>query len=412
MLTAYEVAVKVSLLNGVASGLTAMSAQFAKVHGDVNKLQAGLDKIKLTMMTGGLLVGAGAAGFAALEKTVGPASKLTHELVQMNLAGMKSAEIAQSMKAAWAAAYTVPTSSTMETLATIRELRMVFGDTQHAIANAATVQKLQYVLANTAGGNPEMAREEAYTASKALEIRGAVKHPGEFNVQADLIAKAIVASGGKIAASDFKSAFTYGRLATPGWNDEFAYRILPTLIQEFKGKGGTSQGGPGNALMSAYDKIVNGVGKAASFEEAAKLGLINPTKIKYSKEGKIKGIQPGGFYDWELFERNPYEYAQKRLATAYKQRGYTEAQERQSLGIIFASRTASPMMAQLTMRPWQFERDKKLINQAQGIAAYETLIKQDPYAARMMLEKQWQSLLATIGFQIMPAVVGEPEPPS
>lgn len=408
MLTAYEVAVKVSLLNGVASGLTAMSAQFAKVHGDVSKLQAGLDKIKLTMLTGGLLVGAGAAGFAMLGKAVDPAREYAHQLTQMNVAGMKQVEVARAVKEAWGAAYAVPTSNATENLAAIRELRMVFGDTSHAIANVETVQKLQAVLANTAfGGDYGRGHDAAYTVAKALEMKGAVRTPGEFNAQADAMAKAIVASGGKVTAQDFLSTFKYGRSATLGWNDTFAYQILPTLVQEMKNGGGTGgAGGPGNALMSAYAAVVGGVVPQKALKEWQKLGLLDPSKIVWTKSGEAKGLEPGGITGSTLFQANPYQWAQQVLVPAMRAAGLnTEAQQRQTLQYLFPNRTAGFVMQQLALQGWKFERDQKLIQGADGLKAYEKLLKTDPYMARMALEKQWQNILVSLGYQIMPVLI-------
>lgn len=59
-LEAYSVAVKLSLVNHVSSGLLAMSAQFNKTGKDAKALQSELKKIKLMGAVGGAMMGAGA----------------------------------------------------------------------------------------------------------------------------------------------------------------------------------------------------------------------------------------------------------------------------------------------------------------------------------------------------------------
>src|SRR5581483_10143561 len=143
------------------------------------------------------------------------------------------------------------------------------------------VQQLQAVLQNVRGGN---AKDEAYTVARALEMKGAARNAGQFEAAADLMTKAIIASGGKVTAQDFLTAFKYGRAATLGWDDRFTFGILPTLIQEMKSAGGSGgAGGPGNALMSAYAAVVGGTVPQKALKLWHKLGLLDPSKIVWDK---------------------------------------------------------------------------------------------------------------------------------
>ena len=402
---AYKIAISISLVNNVTSGLLGMSSQFTKVHGDAQKLQAQLDKIKLTMIKGGAMLGVGAFGLGMIGKTIEPAKEYTHQLALMNTAGMKHLEIVRATNAAWAASKSVPTSSASENLSTVRELRMVFGDTSHAIENMPVVQQLQAILRDVRGGGH--GKDEAYEVAKALELKGAVKTPEEFKTQADLMAKAIVASGGKVGATDFLGTFKYGRSATAGWSDAFSYTILPTLIQEMKAAGGSGgAGGPGNALMSAYAAVVGGTIPQKSLKIWQQLGLLDPSKIVWDKVGAAKGVAPGGIRGSSEFQANPYQWTQDFLIPALKKAGYqTEAQQKQAMQYLFPNRTAGFVMSQMALQPWKFERDQKLIAGAQGLGAYNQLLKTDPEMAQMAMHKQWESLLAIIGYQIMPVLI-------
>jgi hypothetical protein len=349
--------------------------------------------------------GAGALGLFGIAHAVKPAEEYQHQLAQMNVAGMTHLEIVRATAAAWQATRNVPTTSISENLAAIRDLRMVFGDTQHAIEHMATVQKMQSVLGGLVG---QGSHEEAYTAAKALELKGAIKTPEEFVRQADMMTKAIVASGGKINPADFLGTFKFARAATSGWSDVFSYQILPTLIQEMKAQGGMGggAGGPGSALMSAYSAIVGGHIPAKSFSEWERMGMLDPASITRNKKGVATGVKPGGIRGTELFQENPYEWVQKVLLPSMERHGInTEKEIKQHLATLFPNRTAQFVMTNLATRRFQFERDQRLINQAQGIQAYDTLLKTDPRMARMALQKQWESLLATIGYTVMPELI-------
>lgn len=404
---AYKIAIRLSLINNVSSGLLGLSTQFTKVHNDAQLVQKDLDKIKLTMLKGAALVGVGAFGLGMIGKTIGPAKEYAHQLALMNTAGMKHLEIVKATNAAWDAAKVVPTSSASENLASVRELRMVFGDTGHAIENMPVVQQLQAILRDVKGGKSG-GRDEAYEVAKALELKGAVRTPEEFRVQADMMAKAIVASGGKVGATDFLGTFKYGRSATAGWSDAFSYTILPTLIQEMKTAGGSSggAGGPGNALMSAYAAVVGGTIPQKSLKIWQKIGMLDPSKIVYDKVGSAKGVHPGGIMGSDEFQSNPYLWVQKFLVPALQKAGYkTAEQEKQALQYLFPNRTAGFVMTQMATQGWKFERDRKLIGEAQGLGAYQQLLKNDPEMAQMALHKQWESLLAILGYQIMPVLI-------
>jgi hypothetical protein len=390
----------------VTSGLIGLARQFHTVHGSAQALQGQLNKIKLLTMGGAAVAGTGLFGLALIGKTVPAAKEYVHQLQQMNIAGMKQVEIAKATSAAWAAAKSVPTSDATENLVAIRELRMVFGDTNHAIANMPTVQRLQAVLANTKGGMAG-GQDEAYTVAKALEMKGAVRTPGEFNTQADMMAKAIVASGGKVGAQDFLSAFKYGRSATQGWNDAFAYSILPTLIQEMKTSGGSGgSGGPGNALMSAYAAVVGGTVPKKALAVWGRLGLLDPSKVVTTTTGDTKGLAPGGIRGGALFQSSPYEWTQTILLPALKKAGYqTPAEQRQVLQYLFPNRTAGFVMGQMALQPWKFDRDQRLIHGAQGLGAYGTLIKNDPVMQELALHKQFNNLMTSLGIAVLPMLI-------
>ena len=82
---------RVSLINQVTGGLTGMARQFAAVHGDAKALQATLDKIKLTGLVGGALVGAGALGLHLLHAPLEEAKRYQTEVAKFRQFGLSEA---------------------------------------------------------------------------------------------------------------------------------------------------------------------------------------------------------------------------------------------------------------------------------------------------------------------------------
>jgi hypothetical protein len=399
--------VRVSLINGVTSGLMNISRSFAQAHGHAVALQRQLDQIKFKLLAGAALTGTGLFGLSLIEKTVPAAREYAHQIQQMNVAGMKQVEIANAVAAAWGIAGQVPTASATDNLKAIRELRMVFGNSQAAIANVVTVQKLQAILQNTSDGHGgRMGGDQAYTVAKALEMKGAVKDPADFTRQADMMAKAMVASGGKVGPQDFLSTFKYGRGATQGWGDHFAYEILPTLIQEMKSSGGSGgSGGPGNALMSVYDKVINGKIAQKDLPLWAQLGMLDQSKVVRTKTGSTKGVLPGAVVGWEEFQKDPFAWTQmlmKRMAD----HGITDpAKQQMMLSRLGGTRTAGFMLQQMGMQGWKFDRDVPLIRGASGLAGFNQLVKSDPMMAQQALEAQWTNVKTRLGLAVLPMLI-------
>lgn len=409
MWEAYSVAVRVGLNNQVTSGLIGMSTAFMRVNHDARALQGELNKIKLMGVTGAVVGGAGFMGLNLISKTLPDAKEYAHQLAQMNIAGMKQAEIARSINAAWALNRTVPTSTAAQNLEAVRELRTVFGSTDEAIKWLPTAQKLAYILENTAGGagTSKTRAKEVQALARALDLRNATTNPAETTLQADLMTKAIVGSGGVLSARDFNSAFKYGRTATLGWSNDFAYKILPSLMQELKtGSGAGAGGGPGNPLMSAYSAVVQGAVPQKALGVWNQLGLLDPSKVVWTKAGEAKGLRPGAISRSDLFIENPYLWTQTVLRPALIRAGHdTEKEQRQVMGYLFPNRTAGAVMSTMLFQSRAIERDRRMFGIASGLGSYEQLMKTDPKAADAALMAQWKNLLTVIGYEILPYVV-------
>src|SRR5579883_613724 len=157
MFEAFKVGITIALTNTVSSALIAMSKDFAKTDAEAVKLRNTLKDIKV-LGTLGVVSGAlGFAGLRMLEGAAKPAAEYAHQLNIMNMAGMKHAEIAEAVGAAWKNTGDVITTTATDNLKALLDLRNVLGNMADAKAMLPIVTKIEAVMA--ASGAPALVNQ-------------------------------------------------------------------------------------------------------------------------------------------------------------------------------------------------------------------------------------------------------------
>jgi hypothetical protein len=179
-----------------------------------------------------------------IAKTIPAAKEYSRQLALMNTLGMKHAEIAKVIKAAWSSTAAVPTMTAAQNLESFRELRSAFGSDTEAQGHAAMMLP---VVARLAGVMQSLTGKEqkgvGFDMVKAIELRTGVMTTEALTRNSEMMSKAIIGMGGTISAHDFHGTLKMGKMATNKWSDDFVYSYLPTLMQELKT--GTGSGGAG-----------------------------------------------------------------------------------------------------------------------------------------------------------------------
>lgn len=411
MFEAYSVAIRVSLINGVTSGLMNISRGFLKAHGDATKFSRELDAIKFKLLAGGALAGTGLFGLSLLGKTLPYAKEYSRQLALMNTLGMKQADIAKVVGQAWKTSFAVPTTTAAQNLATFRELRSAFGSDTEGQAHAAMMLPVVGRLAGVMQSLTGRAQEHVgFDMVKAIELRTGVMTTAALERNSELMSRAIIGMGGTITVSDFHGALKMGKMATNRWSDDFTYSYLPTLMQELK-TGAGSGGGAGGAqtagtmLMSLYQQVRGRMTKA-SMPLWIEGGLVRPQDVVKNATGQYQ-MRPGSVAGTELFEQNPFQWVQQYLRPAVARVMAKEHISAESaINAMFSNRNAGFAAYNMYFKAAQYERDKTTIGKADGgYAAYQRLLKTDPTLAQQALTSQWQNILAQIGFSIMPTLV-------
>lgn len=403
MFEAYKIGIKLALMDGVTAGILALAGHFRNVSKEVDTLQGKLNRLKSVSALG---IGAAVGGLgilAALRPSVHAAMDYQQRLARMQQMGFTPADMAAAQRAAWGVTRGTPTASSVDALDAIMHLRMVLGHTTDAIKVLPTVLRMEGVLTNAG-----LRGDQSYEVAKTIEMLGKSQNPATFGIYANAITKGIVASGGKVQASDYLSAIKYGRAAAQGWNKDFIEFYLPTLIQEMKQKGGmnSATGGPGNPLMSMYAAIVQGTIPQKALSTWNKLGLVDLHKAVWTKSHMMRGLEPGGIHGWQTFMANPVDWVQKYMMPALVKAGYTTpAAQKQIISYLFTNRTASFMAMQMGEQYWKFQRDRRLIENTHGINNYAQLMRISPAMQDEAIHKRFEDLKRVVGLGLVPILL-------
>ena len=399
MFEAFRVATTLSLTNQVSGVLGLIARDFIKTKAEATALQLELKKIKLLGLSGALIGGAGFMGLMAIKGAVKPASEYVHQLELAKAAGMTQLEIAQATGAAWATTGKVMTTTATDNLKALRELRMVFGDTADAVKFLPQMQTIQSVLDNVLHGTGGVgAKDVAFTAAKMLELRGASMNTDTFRVQADLITKAVIASGGKVTPQMLLMAQKYAGIGGTSFSNDFMYGIMPTIVQEL--------GGPstGTSLTSMYRAIVGGRMDKRSLAVWQRLGLADTSHADVGKD--LAMVNPRNIQGSELFKTNPFRYVQDVLLPALRSHGIVkQADQSAVIDQLFSNRNAGRIANIFGTQGPRIEKDFNLIGQAGSTSAYAQMMKHDPEMGYRALDAQWENLKTSLGIALVPVLI-------
>ena len=389
-----------------------MSSQLNKVHGDATKLQSQLNKIKLIGLTGAAMSAAGFMGLGIIGKMLKPAEEYAHQLNIINMAGWTQRDIANAVGDAWKNTGTVITTTATGNLRTLLDLKNVLGDFGEARMALPIVSRIQSVLAASSeakvSGN---SKDLAYSMAKALDIIGAAQNKESFERQAELMAKVIITTQGRVTPEAFKSTFQYTRQAKYGLSDTFKYEILPSLIQENAAGGGGGGGGGSRGvgpMLAAFYRTTNqGYVNKKSLPLLQSLGLLDASS---ALKTTTSGTTAGHFKGWQTASENPFEWVQSVLMPAiYKKFGNDVSKQKIQDVINQAFRgnqLGASLALEFALKPINFYRDQQNIQKTMSTSdAYKSAISNDPNTAREALSAQWENFKTAFMMGVVPVLI-------
>ncbi len=408
---AYSVAVKIRLTENVTSGLLGLSRHFRKVDADAAQLEKRLRNIQKLTLVGGAMVAGGALGLGILGKTIKSASEYAHQLNILNMAGWTQRDIAVAVGDAWKNTGTVITTTATENLRTLLDLKNILGTMGEARMALPIVSRIQAVLASSSEGQiAGNSKNLAYGMAKALDIIGAAQNSRSFETQAEMMAKVIIATQGRVTPESFRSVFQYARQARYGLTNEFKYQILPSLIQENaaggSGGGGGSRGvGP---MLAAFYRTTNqGYINKKALPELEALGLVSASSALSTT---TQGTTVGKFKAADLAAANPFLWVQSVLMPAIERQYHGHATKEQIQGsinnIFRGNQLGAALALEFSLKPQNFLRDQANIIRTMSTAdAYRAAISSDPNTAQHALGAQWENFKTSLMMSVVPVLV-------
>jgi hypothetical protein len=396
---AYSVAVKLSLINHVSSGLLMISKSLGTASADVDKLNAKLASIGKQGAIGGLMF-AGGLGLAAMFKApLEEAKKFQNETERFRSLGLGDAVTADAVK--FAKGMNTYGTSVRENLGLLRDAQTVFGDFHEAQMVTPLLAKMKFANAALYGEEGGSMKDKAFMDMlKVIELRGGLSSEAAFLKQANMVQQVQTATGGRVGANEFLNFIKTGGVAAKGLKDENFYYMMEPLIQEMGGQR------VGTGLMSGYQNLVQGRTTMRAANELMRLGLLNPKMVEYSTTGNIKQIKPGALKGADLMVSNPMEWLQKVLLPSFAAKGITGNQQiLNEIGAIFTNRTAAQLYSTMYQQQAVIAKNSKLNAGAAGIDELDRNAKNTLSGKEIEFTAKWKNLMLNLGGVVLPLAI-------
>jgi hypothetical protein len=403
--------------DAVAQKIQRISRAASALNRDVQKqlnLAAGADRAASRMeratstLGKGARIAAGAAaaygGAHAVGAVAREAIKVSadreHEKVRMSASGMTADEIKEAGELAGNISKKYPSLSQTEIMHTARNVRSMVGTFEEATHILEPLAQLRVVALGAHPDKADELNEDFDKLAKGMEIKGVTQDLGKFNHYIDGMAKALNVFGDTLRPTDYYEMFKYGRAATNALSDDFMLKTAPTLAQEL---GGSSAG---KAMSSFYTQFVGGKMSNKAVEQLQQYGLIDPAKVIKTSTGNVKGVMPGGVVGGEYLQpgaTDPYAWVNKVLLPKLAEKGVTDPAKIQEVIAAMASQTTTAqMMTIFATQQSRIEKDRRLVEHADGKDAAGKFQANDPKVIAKSIGSQFDNLLSNTGEQMMP----------
>jgi hypothetical protein len=389
MATVFETMMKVGFDNSIFGHLGKLSAQLSSIHLLVGNIGAGIGGWKTAL---GIVGGAVALGgvVKAMENLAKHGADVNHQLNLMATKGMAIDQIELAKKLAIKTSTTVGGSVPSQNLEHMNELMYVFGSFEHMAPVFEKIETMNQALNNMKDGKG--GKDAVFALAKTLEERGLTGDPTAFMEYADAMFKSVTATGGRVTPQDFQMAFKYGKTSALNWDTDFIQDYLPRLIQMMKANGGSGAGGgPGAALMSMSQAVVNGRMGEKLRPMWEQMGLLD-------ENGKVRGR--------DVFQSNPGKWVQDELMPSLAAQGITGQKEiTEAISKLFGNRNADFIAAVMALQGGpgrEFSKDSALNRAAMSPEEQMKYMAEHDYATIVRnFHAAWKSFLETLGGPMM-----------
>ncbi|MEB0133582.1 hypothetical protein, partial [Pseudomonas sp. CCI2.4] len=393
---AYSVAVKLSLINHVSSGLLMISKGLHSAGMDADKLNAKLASIGKQAAIGGAMFAGGLAIASLFKAPLEEAKKFQNETERFRSLGLGDAVTKDAVK--FASGMDSYGTSIRTNLGLLRDAQTVFGDFHEAQMVTPLLAKMKFANAALYGDEGGGMKDKAFMDMlKVIEMRGGLSSEAAFNNQANMVQKVQTATGGRVGANEFLNFIKTGGVAAKGLKDENFYYAMEPLIQEMGGQR------VGTGLMSAYQNLVQGRTTERAAGELMRLGMLDPKMVEYNKVGNIKQIKAGALHGSDLMVSDPMKWMQTVMLPAFASRGIVDKQAiLNEIGAIFTNRTGSQLYSTMYLQQAQIAKNFKLNSGAAGIDELDKNARTTLAGKELAFTEKWKNVMLALGNVVLP----------
>lgn len=407
MFEAYKVAVRLSLINNVSSGLVALTGQFLNFNrhinatqNSVNSLEAQLLRLKRLGLVGGAMAATGGFGLSLFKGPLDAARE--YETAYARFKTLNLGDVVNQQADSFARGTMAWGTSSKQLMDTLRESYGMIGDMDKAKAIAPMIASLNSANSLLFGGKVGSIDNNATKSiMRFIDMRGLTNTPEEIKHGLDLAQKLVTGSGGSLKFGDLETFAKRGGTAFKSMSDD-GLLYMATVMQEM---GGASAG---TGLMSAYQNLVAGRTTKKSMAALQDLGL---AKLGYVDHGDVGGkryktLQISEMQDSKLLRENFPLWIMNNVIPALERKGITDTSaQAAAVNDILSNRTGSNLGVNFTTQFLQTIRDANMVKKAMGVDQTIETAKETPDGALMNFHKNWERLQTELGKVILPTVI-------
>jgi hypothetical protein len=396
---AYSVAVKLSLVNHVSSGLLMISGHLGKTSAEVSALESKLKSLGKMTLVGGALLGSGLMLAGMFKAPLDEAQKFQNEVQRFRALNLGDAVNKDAIK--FATGLNTYGTSIRENLGLLRDAQTVFGDLHEAKMVTPLLAKMKFANAALYGDEGGAMKDRSFMDMlKVIEMRGGLASEQAFTNQANMVQRVQTATGGRVGANEFLNFIKTGSVAAKGLHDDIFYYKMEPLIQEMSGNR------VGTGLMSGYQNLVQGRTTTRAANELMRLSLLDPKMVEWAKDGRVKQFKPGALKGANLMVSDPMKWMQDVLLPSFYAKGITSKNDvLNEIGAVFTNRTAAQLYSTMYLQQANIAKNYKLNKNAAGINDLQKLAEESYSGKKIELEKKWADLMLVVGNTVLPTAI-------
>jgi hypothetical protein len=404
---AYQVGVRLTLINHVSSGLSAITQGLTHANREVGGVNKGLaemagklESLKRGGLIGGALLGVGALGLSLFKGPIDAARE--YELAFTKFKTLNLGDVINKQADQFARSANLMGVSGKELMQTMHESVGLFGGFDRAKKMAPLLAQLNQANSAIFGGKIDRLDEGSIRSlMQFIDRRGGTNDDATVMRHLNVAQKLVTGSGGFINFKDLGAFSQQAGTAFRGLSDEGVMNMALVMQEQGGARAGT-------AFMSLYQNLIAGRTPAKTMALLQDFGLAKVSMETHGAVGgkKSKSMVLKDLAGGDLLRANPPEWFRTVFLPALANKGVTsEADILKTTNDLISNRTGSSQGSILSTQLLQVIREAKLTKGAMDAPETIKAWQNDPNSKFANLHARWEETLRELGLVVLPLAV-------